>query len=215
MSETLALIKASIKSSAPDYIPPTPLSNRLNPLQNSIRSYSMRDGTTTIETTRRKGEIVRQIVTREYIDAASNKTVKMKTFDAATNTINQAIEHFDSNNNMTKRVVESFSYDPVKKAVQLSETVVVKQSFDAKNNITHRAEQKTNAAGEITYNLVDTYPNVNITNNLQSDTCQLTDSINSFPTKESAPAPVEATMCNPLTLGPRNLVPAINYASRL
>ncbi|HDL7647333.1 TPA: hypothetical protein PXO92_004015 [Yersinia enterocolitica] len=215
MSETLASIKASIKSSAPDYIPPTPLSNRLNPLQNSIRSYSMRDGTTTIETTRRKGEIVRQIVTREHIDAASNKTVKVKTFDAATNTINQAIEYFDSKNNMTKRVVESFSYDPVKKAVQLEETVVVKQSFDAKNNITHRDEQKYNAAGEITYNVIDTYPNVNITNNLRSDICQLTNSINSFPTKESTPVPVEATIGNHLNLGLRNLVPAMNYASRL
>ncbi|MFW5389262.1 hypothetical protein [Yersinia sp. 2542 StPb PI] len=215
MSETLALIKASIKPSAPDYIPPTPLSSRFNPLQNAIQSYLMPDGATTIETTRRKGEIIRLIVTKEHIDAASNKMVEVKTFDAATNTMNQAIEHFDLKSNMTNRVVESFSYDSVKKAVQLGETSVIEQSFDAKNNITRRAEQIFDAAGGTIYSVINPDPNVNSTNNLQSDICQLTDSINGFPTKESTPAPVGATMGNPLTLGPRNLVPVMNYSSRL
>ena len=215
MSETLALIKASIKSSAPDYIPPTQLSRRSDPLQYSIESYSGARVSKTIETTHNRDKVVREVVTTERIGPANNKIINIRTYDATTNTINKAIEHFDSNNNMTKRVVESFSYDPVKKAVQMIETVVVEQRFDAKNNITHRAEQKFNAAGKITYNVIDTYPNVNITNNLRSDICQLTNSINSFPTKESAPAPVEATMGNPLTLGPRNLVPVMNYASRL
>ncbi|WP_145606935.1 hypothetical protein [Yersinia intermedia] len=215
MSETLASIKASIKSSAPDYILPTQLSRRSDPLQYSIESYSGARVSKTIETTHNRDKVVREVVTTERIGPANNKIINIRTYDATTNTINKAIEHFDSNNNMTKRVVKSFSYDPVKKAVQLGETVVVKQSFDAKNNITHRAEQKFNAAGKITHNVIDTYPNVNITNNLRSDICQLTNSINSFPTKESTPVPVEATIGNHLNLGLRNLVPVMNYASRL
>lgn len=215
MSETLALIKASIKSSAPDYIPPTQLSRRSDPLQYSIESYSGARVSKTIETTHNRDKVVREVVTTERIGPANNKIINIRTYDATTNTINKAIEHFDLRNNMTKRVVESFSYDPVKKAVQLRESVVIEQSFDAKNNITRRAEQTFNAAGEITYKMIDTYPNENIMNNSQSDISQLTDSINSFPTREKVSISVAAASSGPISLGARSLVPAMNYASRL
>ncbi|MGH1476606.1 hypothetical protein [Yersinia proxima] len=211
MSGLLTSIKLSVKPSLSDYIPPTLLNRRSEPLQYSTQSYSKKRFSETIETTMNRDKVVREIVTTERIDAVNNKIIKIKTFDAATNKINSVIQKFDSANNMNASVARTYDYDPINKKVILTGKVKVTQKFDAKNNMIERVEKKFNAAGEIINESLGTA----ILNNSVSDINQLADSINSFPTKEINPASGDTMISSHLNIGPRNLVPVMNYASRL
>lgn len=211
MSELLASIKSSVIPSLPDYMPATLLNRRSEPLQYSVESYAKKGFSKTIETTMNRDKVVREIVTTERVDAVNNKIIKIKTFDSATNTINNVIQKFDSANNKNMSAVVTYDYDPINKKVNLTGTVKILQKFDAKNNVIERVEQKFNAADE----MISESFSAAILNHSVSDINQLADSINSFPAKEINPAPGDTIISSHLNIGPRNLVPVMNYASRL
>ncbi|HFR4115732.1 TPA: hypothetical protein ACHVKA_003767 [Yersinia enterocolitica] len=210
MSELLASIKSSVIPSLPDYIPATLLNRRSEPLQYSVESYAKKRFSKTIETTMDRDKVVREVVTTERVDAVNNKIIKIKTFDSTTNTINNVIQKFDSANNKNMSVVVTYDYDPINKKVNLTGTVKIIQKFDAKNNMIERVEQKFNAADEM---ISESFSAATL-NHSVSDINQLADSINSFPAKEINPAPGDTIISSHLNIGPRNLVPVMNYASR-
>ncbi|HHH2177175.1 TPA: hypothetical protein ACPY6A_004142, partial [Yersinia enterocolitica] len=98
MSESITSIKLSIF----DYIPPAILySQGSEQIYTKLQRY-MKDGwKVKDETTYIGGEIVRSVVTKKQV-INNIKTVRIETFDSATNKINRITEAFDFNNNVKK-----------------------------------------------------------------------------------------------------------------
>ncbi|HDL8286945.1 TPA: hypothetical protein PXQ99_003771, partial [Yersinia enterocolitica] len=65
-------------------------------------------------------------------------TVRIKTFDSATNKINRITEAFDFNNNVKKIVVEQFDYDAVNKKVSQTNRVEETQDIESQKMIEHK-----------------------------------------------------------------------------
>ncbi|EPS8494687.1 hypothetical protein ACVH8U_003619 [Yersinia enterocolitica] len=134
MSESITSIKLSIF----DYIPPAILySPNSEQIHTKLQGY-MKDGwNVKDETTYIGGEIVRSVVTKEKV-INNIKTVRIKTFDSATNKINRITEAFDFNNNVKKIVVEQFDYDAVNKKVSQTNRVEETQDIESQKMIEHK-----------------------------------------------------------------------------
>ncbi|HDL6887441.1 TPA: hypothetical protein PXL93_003422 [Yersinia enterocolitica] len=134
MSESITSIKLSIF----DYIPPAILySPNSEQIHTKLQRY-MKDGwKVKDETTYIGGEIVRSVVTKKQV-INSIKTVRIETFDSATNKINRITEAFDFNNNVKKIVVEQFDYDAVNKKVSQTNRVEETQDIEPQEMREHK-----------------------------------------------------------------------------
>ncbi|EKN4057543.1 TPA: hypothetical protein U6245_003704 [Yersinia enterocolitica] len=89
------------------------------------------------ETTYIGGEIVRSVVTKKQV-INNIKTVRIETFDSATNKINRITEAFDFNNNVKKIVVEQFDYDAVNKKLSQTNRIEATQDIEPQKMIEHK-----------------------------------------------------------------------------
>ncbi|WP_227739301.1 hypothetical protein, partial [Yersinia artesiana] len=87
MSELLASIKSSIKPSISNHMPAMPLSRGFERLQPITRSYIKNDWKVKDKTAYKGKEIVRSVLTERKV-INNIETVKIKTFDSATNKMN-------------------------------------------------------------------------------------------------------------------------------
>lgn len=106
-------------------------------------------------------------------------------------------QYYSDGVNLTRHITRSFADGKITGGVDIK--------FDHDGNVSRI--KRRNSEGVI----VDGPINATIDSFFKGIT-QLADAINSFPTKERAPASVETMISG--TLGPRNLVPNMNYASR-
>ncbi|CNL50914.1 TPA: hypothetical protein ACJ75O_003545 [Yersinia enterocolitica] len=134
MSESITSIKLSIF----DYIPPAILySQGSEQIYTKLQRY-MKDGwKVKDETTYIGGEIVRSVVTKKQV-INNIKTVRIETFDSATNKINRITEAFDFNNNVKKIVVEQFDYDAVNKKLSQTNRIEATQDIEPQKMIEHK-----------------------------------------------------------------------------
>ncbi|EKN4773715.1 hypothetical protein [Yersinia enterocolitica] len=134
MSESITSIKLSIF----DYIPPAILySQGSEQIYTKLQRY-MKDGwKVKDETTYIWGEIVRSVVTKKQV-INNIKTVRIETFDSATNKINRITEAFDFNNNVKKIVVEQFDYDAVNKKLSQTNRIEATQDIEPQKMIEHK-----------------------------------------------------------------------------
>ncbi|HDL7377730.1 TPA: hypothetical protein PXN31_004474, partial [Yersinia enterocolitica] len=120
MSESITSIKLSIF----DYIPPAILySQGSEQIYTKLQRY-MKDGwKVKDETTYIGGEIVRSVVTKKQV-INNIKTVRIETFDSATNKIN--------------RITEAFDYDAVNKKLSQTNRIEATQDIEPQKMIEHK-----------------------------------------------------------------------------
>ncbi|UXD27042.1 hypothetical protein FORC065_4337 [Yersinia enterocolitica] len=111
MSDLLVPTKQLDNLLTSDYIPAMPT---FKGLETKIKSYEYNGWKIKDETTYNGDEIVRSVFTKEQT-INNIKTVKINTFESATNKINSIVEEYNFNNNMKKIDVFQFDYDPVNK----------------------------------------------------------------------------------------------------
>ncbi|HDL7407932.1 TPA: hypothetical protein PXN37_003959 [Yersinia enterocolitica] len=134
MSESITSIKLSIF----DYIPPAILYSQGSEQIYTKLQRHMKDGwKVKDETTYIGGEIVRSVVTKKQV-INNIKTVRIETFDSATNKINRITEAFDFNNNVKKIVVEQFDYDAVNKKLSQTNRIEATQDIEPQKMIEHK-----------------------------------------------------------------------------
>ncbi|HHL2501878.1 TPA: hypothetical protein ACQ301_003986 [Yersinia enterocolitica] len=126
MSDLLVPTKQLDNLLTSDYIPAMPT---FKGLETKTKIYEYNGWKIKDETTYNGDEIVRSVFTKERI-INNIKTVKIKTFEAATNTMNSIAEEYDFNNNVKKIGVLQFDYDSVNKKISQTNRVEATQNIE-------------------------------------------------------------------------------------
>ncbi|MEY4921384.1 MAG: hypothetical protein RLY17_101 [Pseudomonadota bacterium] len=136
---------------------------------------------------------------------------------------------FNDKNSFTTKVEKVFAPNG-----ELANSVKIRQRFDYYDNVIRSVTEGLNSVGELRYRAgegtgfvptmevfdeglkpiktsFDTVSNLLMSNNIFGDVNQLADSISSFPTKESTPAPVDNIISSQIPERHRSIVPDRRY----
>lgn len=172
------------------------------------------EGTQVQQARRDNSRFIAEITKNHQNGNIVSQTVKVREFDSASKkyflTAQYKTEYaYDSENNTNTTRSNSQFYGRDGKVISLQDVSVT--NGEIVYDTTMKFDSNGHAYISRFLNSDGKYENSR-PNSTISDTSQLADSINSFPTKEINPASVETMISG--TLGPRNLVPNMNYASR-